>query len=425
MAEIKEAIPEHTELCPYCDTIVEIPRINEGERYRCPCCNNIIISLYKNPILKPFLYAIIALFLFVSTELIPFIKIDCAGTSLSMNLRETITTLYDSDFKIISIFVYVFMQLIPLLCILSIIFINGVFLLKKRNNFQKFLARHLFLIREWSMVDVFLIGILVSLIKLYSMVDVEILGGFWCFFLFCFFYKSSLSSMQKYHIWSKLLKRKKFYNRLNIVHQTGKNNNLALCENCLSINDISNKRCTCCNYKIRQRKNHSVQKSLAFLIAAIIFYIPSNIFPMMITLYMGKYSYSTILEGVEFMWNTESYFVAIVIFIASIMIPIIKIAILIFIIYSIQFCKTKSLIGKTKLYRLTEFIGKWSMVDVFVVTIMSTLIQMGSILSIYPGVGAISFCGVVLLTMLSANSLDIRELWIESNNSKEKALQKN
>lgn len=115
------------------------------------------------------------------------------------------------------------------------------------------------------------------------------------------------------------------------------------------------------------------------------------------------------------MWTTNSYTVAVIIFIASILIPILKIAILVFLIYSIYFCKNTRLIGKTKLYRMTEFIGKWSMVDVFVVTIMSTLIQMGSLLSIYPGVGSVSFCSVVLLTMLSANSLDIRELWVEES----------
>lgn len=415
MARQQESIPEHSELCPYCDTFVEIPKINEGERFRCPCCHNGIISLHKNPVLKPFIHALIALFLFICTELIPFIEINCSGVSVQMNIRETVTNLYDSDYKIISIFVYLFIQVIPLFCVLSILLINGSILFHRTNRITNFFARQFFLLKEWTMVDVFLIGIMVSLIKLYSMVDVTLLGGFFCFALFSYFYISSVSAQQKYFIWSKLKKRNKFKYDLKNIGHSGIKEHLVLCDNCHTINEEVNTKCVVCNYKIRPRKIHSLQKSLAYLIAAILLYIPSNIFPMMVTVYLGSTSYSTILEGVQFMWSTNSYTVAVIIFIASILIPVLKIAILVFLIYSIYFCKNTRLIGKTKLYRMTEFIGKWSMVDVFVVTIMSTLIQMGSLLSIYPGVGSVSFCSVVLLTMLSANSLDIRELWVEES----------
>lgn len=411
-----ETIPKHIELCPFCDSIIEIPQINEGERFRCHCCNNVIISLHKSPIVKPLIYSLVALFLFICTELIPFIEVNCSGVSVIMNIRETVTSLYEDDFKVMSAFVYIFMQVIPLFCLISIIIVNFSFLLKKQNALQRFLSHNFFIFKNWSMVDVFLIGILVSLIKLYSMVNVTLLGGFICFCLFSFFYINAVNSQKKYFVWNKLLKRKKFEIDLKIINDTGLKNNLIFCQNCNSINSIHNERCLDCNYKIEKRKNKSLQKSIAFLIAAIILYIPSNLLPMMITVYLGKTSYSTIFEGVQFMWETDSRMVAIIIFIASVMIPILKILILLFIIYSIQFNKTMRLVGKTKLYILTEFIGKWSMVDVFVVTIMTTLLQMGSLLSIYPGFGAISFCAVVLLTMLSANSLDIRNLWIDDYN---------
>lgn len=142
-----------------------------------------------------------------------------------------------------------------------------------------------------------------------------------------------------------------------------------------------------------------------------ILYIPANILPIMVTESLGQQTYSTILGGVVLLWNMGSYPVALVIFIASVLVPIVKMLAIGWLCWSVHTHRPHHRRGRTRLYRLTEFIGRWSMVDVFVVAILVALIRMGKLMSVYPGSAALAFAGVVVLTMLSAMSFDPRLLW--------------
>ena len=137
---------------------------------------------------------------------------------------------------------------------------------------------------------------------------------------------------------------------------------------------------------------------------------------MMITFYMGSGEESTILEGVIVLWELKSYFVSMVIFIASVCIPILKILVLFYLCYvylSFKRAKKKKLLGI--LFRVVEFIGKWSMVDVFVVAIMVSIVRMGNIMIIDPGSALVSFGAVVILTILAAKQFNPKLLWINLN----------
>ena len=117
------------------------------------------------------------------------------------------------------------------------------------------------------------------------------------------------------------------------------------------------------------------------------------------------------MGGVLLMWEHGSYPVALVIFVASIMVPLAKLGSLIWLCWSVSRKETRLLRQRTSLYRITEFVGRWSMVDVFVVAILVALIQLGGILTIRPGPAALAFSGVVIITMLAAESFDPRLIW--------------
>ncbi|WP_395340767.1 paraquat-inducible protein A [Ningiella sp. W23] len=201
-------------------------------------------------------------------------------------------------------------------------------------------------------------------------------------------------------------------NRPSQSHKRASDLGLASCTRCLSLTDVrKHSHCTLCNKRLYLRRPNSVQKTLALLLTAMLFYIPANIYPIMKTDVLGSEEGSTIIGGVLLFLDHGSYFVAFVIFTASVIIPVAKMLIIAWLCYCVKVRETMKYKELTDLYLLTEFIGKWSMVDVFVVAILVALVQISGIIAIHPGVAVQAFAIVVLLTMLSAQQFDVRLIW--------------
>ena len=142
-----------------------------------------------------------------------------------------------------------------------------------------------------------------------------------------------------------------------------------------------------------------------------VLYLPANLLPLMVTTTFGTATRSTIAGGILLLWQDGSYPTAIIIFVASLLVPILKILMLLWLCYSVWQAQAHSLKERTVLYQLTEFIGRWSMVDVFVVALLVALFQFGAVLAVEPGAAALAFCGVVVFTMLAAQAFDPRLIW--------------
>jgi paraquat-inducible protein A len=183
---------------------------------------------------------------------------------------------------------------------------------------------------------------------------------------------------------------------------------LILCPNCRAVNLNKGKKnyCRRCESPIYHHKHFSTEKSWAFLITAIIAYIPANLYPMLITQQFGQQEGSTIFGGVVLLWEHGSYPIAVVIFIASIMIPLLKFLLLLYLLISVKYPLGKDKkISKHSLYYFTEAIGPWSMIDVFVVAILAALIHLNSV-SIIAGTAATAFALSVFFTLLAAHAFD-------------------
>lgn len=189
------------------------------------------------------------------------------------------------------------------------------------------------------------------------------------------------------------------------------NKGLACCNICHLLSPVAMQRCPRCNASLHLRYPHSIQRTLALIFTAILFYIPANLYPIMTTTILGDETSSTILSGVVLFVEHGSYFVAFVIFTASVLIPLAKIIIILWLCYATSKQSRLSKAELTRLYRATEFIGKWSMIDIFVVAILVALVQVSSIMAIEPGTAAQAFAGVVILTMLAAHQFDVRLMW--------------
>lgn len=174
-------------------------------------------------------------------------------------------------------------------------------------------------------------------------------------------------------------------------------------------------RCPRCNSGLSFRKHASLQRTWAFLIGAAVCYIPANVLPVMTTTTATGAESDTILQGVVFLWSPTGWPLSIIVLIASIMIPIAKIAALSYLLISVQRGSTENNEQRIRLYRIVEIVGRWSMVDVFVDTFTAALVQLQPLMSVEPGPGLVFFAAVVVLTMLAAASFDPRLIWDPSS----------
>jgi len=199
--------------------------------------------------------------------------------------------------------------------------------------------------------------------------------------------------------------------KAGVLDPTAANQGLVNCTLCHRLSSIDAVRCCRCGSRLNSRHPRSIQLTLALVVTAILFYIPANLFPIMTTELLADKSPSTIMGGVILFIKHGSYFIAAIIFTASVLVPMAKMVAIFWLCYCASNAKTLNHYELTRLYRVTEFVGKWSMVDVYVVAILVALIQVSGLMSIQPGIAASAFATVVILTMISAQQFDIRLIW--------------
>ncbi len=162
---------------------------------------------------------------------------------------------------------------------------------------------------------------------------------------------------------------------------------------------------------MHMRKHASLSTTWALIAAAILLYVPANLMPMMVTASLLGSQEDTIMSGVVFLWQSGSWPLATVVFFASVMVPLLKIIALIYLTASAQRRSRHNLIQRTRLYRLVEFVGRWSMLDIYVITILVALVQFQGLATIQAGPAAVAFGAVVVVTMFAAMSFDPRLIW--------------
>ncbi len=169
--------------------------------------------------------------------------------------------------------------------------------------------------------------------------------------------------------------------------------------------------CPRCGATMHRRKPNSLKRTWALVLAAFTFYIPANLLPITVVTSLGKAQADTIMSGVIYFIRTGMWPIALVIFVASVLVPMLKLIILLYLLISVQRNSTWRPKDRTRLYRITEAVGRWSMVDIFVVTILVALVNLGSLATIQAGPGAGFFAAVVVITMFAAMSFDPRLIW--------------
>lgn len=207
-------------------------------------------------------------------------------------------------------------------------------------------------------------------------------------------------------------------------HDSAASQTQIACHTCYKVSPARIGHCPRCHAPLHSRKPASIQRTLALLITASLLYIPANLYPIMITSHLGQAEPSTILGGILTLIEMEAYPVATIIFLASVIVPLAKLIALFYLCWAVTALDSRglsnedSLKKQTQLFRIAEFMGKWSMVDVFVVSILVALVQIQGLMTVEPGIAGLSFSAVVIITMIAAESFDPRLIWDLRTSSK-------
>jgi len=206
---------------------------------------------------------------------------------------------------------------------------------------------------------------------------------------------------------------------VSATEHTARAASLASCHDCGKLSRVDRAHahglhCPRCGAVLHLRKPNSVQRTWALVIAAAICYVPANLLPVMTVTSLGKPVSDTIMSGVVYFIEHGDWPLALVIFTASVFVPMMKLAILTFLLISVQLRSSWRPVERTRMYRLTEAIGRWSMVDIYVITIMVALVRLGNLATIEASAGAVFFGAVVVITIFAAESFDPRMIWDRS-----------
>jgi paraquat-inducible protein A len=274
-------------------------------------------------------------------------------------------------------------------------------------------------LRPWSMVEIYLLGLLVAYVRLSGMAVVDLgpavfaLGGLMVIMVLADY------TLDDQAVWEAMEPRNRRQRRTLDLNPATADRPAANqhrwrigCDTCGLVSRAApGMRCSRCGLRLRDRIPASLQRTWAFALAALVLYIPANIYPVLTVVRLGADQPSTILGGVRELIEADMWPLAALVFFASVAVPVLKLIGLGILLISTHTGTSWGLHDRTILYRVVDAVGRWSMIDIFMESILVALVQFGQLASVYPGPGAIAFAAVVILTMLAARSFDPRLMW--------------
>jgi paraquat-inducible protein A len=400
-------------VCSCCDLIINIPRFNEKQVALCPHCRHKLSAADVNRDSRVVALSFSALLMLLSGMFYPFISFSSNGITQTITLPDAARILFNYDSEILGLFIDLSIIALPMSLLVILIPLHLGVLKALPEAIARRLLKFTLALEPWIMSEIFLIGVLVSMVKIMSLADISFGISFWAYGCFVVLYIATLANLNRPRLWAQIKPIQILKEAEHAKRAIDKN--IKACHVChqLCIGDV----CTRCHSKAYVRHPHSVQKAAAWLVTSIVCYIPANVLPIMHTISLGDATPSTLIGGVLTLWQSGSYPIAAIIFLASVVVPLAKALVLSFLCIMVTQPANRHTKGYTRIYQLTEFIGKWSMIDVFVVAILVALVQLGNLMSVTPGLGIVFFTAMVICQMMAAHAFDPRLLWDSPKNN--------
>ena len=383
-----------------------VPPLTPGAVAECGRCDTILRRGRSAPLTRPLAYSLTALAFFLLAATLPFMTVSAAGRSNANTLLTGPEQLDYTGFPSLALVVLAFSVIMPLVKIaIMLVVLLGL----RAANPPRWLPRAwswIEALSPWAMIEVFLLGVFVAYTRLTAIAHVDIGPALYSLAACMLAMVAADNSIDRETVWETLEAR-------GLVHGgTPRGRTKLSCGTCrLVCRSEDGQPCPRCGSTLRRRKRDSLSRTAALLLAAAIFYIPANLYPVLNLTRLGRGGPSTIVGGVIELLQANMYPLAALVFFASVTVPLLKLGSLTWMVWRTRRGSSTNLRQRTRLFRIVDFIGRWSMIDVFMISILTALVRLGFLATVVPQVGAVAFAAVVIITMFAAAAFDPRLMW--------------
>ena len=395
--------------CHDCGLYLRAKALPESSTAKCPRCGAGLYGRTNRGIDHAIALSIAGLVLFAIANIYPFMTFKLEGREQVSTLITGVLEFLDQGLWPLAVLVLAVTIVIPLAKMLGTlaVLIPVRYGLRVRGLGRLF--RIVEIMHPWAMMEVFMLGVLVAYVKLTDLAILELGPALFAFTALIFVLAAAESSIEPREIWTALGDQ-----GLRKMPDRHKRHHLAGCHACGLVLDLSGQAhaaCPRCGSHMHHRKRDSLNRTWALVITAFILYIPANLFPVMTVISFGRGHPDTILSGVKAFIEADMWPLALLVFFASVTVPMLKLWGLVFLLISVQRKSSWRLRDRAVLFRIIESVGRWSMIDIFMISILIALVKLEAIATIEPGIGATSFAGVVVVTMIASMMFDPRLMW--------------
>jgi paraquat-inducible protein A len=407
------AEPAESLACPDCGLIQRIPWKMGGEVVECARCDRVLSSPTAGRVDLPLALALCALLLLVAAVAAPMMSVSTLGAARSSWLSSGVQVLGRQGFPELAVLVFVCTVFLPLVYVAALVWVlaNLRFARGAAPESPELgrVYRWVLVLRPWMMIEVFLIGVFVAYTRMEAVATVDIHVGGWCLLAATFALLLALTQVDDRTVWAALHKKGVRGDRPSV---RARGNPLA-CTTCDLIVGAMAEGTACprCQARLHRRKPDAFRRTLALLLAGYLLYIPANLLPVVTIVQFGRVEHDTIMSGVFELIRNDLWPLAVIVFVASIVLPLTKLFGLTWMLIAIQLRSAHLLQTRTRLFRTIDLIGRWSNIDVFMASVLVSLLQFGALTSVRVGSGLLAFAAVVVITMVATLTFDTRLMW--------------
>ena len=403
--------------CHECDLLHERIALEASSRAQCSRCGAALYRAVGHGVERPLALALAALGLFLLAHAFPFVSLNIEGRTEQNLVISGIITLWNEGLIDLAILVSLTSVVFPLLIILGMLWLTIPLKLGVRSvPGAGHVYRYMHVLGPWSLLAVFMLGALVAFVKLLDLASVIPGASMFAFAALMLVATAANSTFVPQFLWPPEDDAHAWFVPGVALGHTAKDLGLLGCHVCTALTPLDaaahGAPCHRCGVGLHEhRKADSLKRTWALVIAAGLMVVPANVYPVMTVVQLGRGEPSTIMSGVVALIDGGMWGLAMIVFFASIVVPLAKLTMLVYLLISVQRRSAWRPVDRTRLYRVTEVVGAWSMVDIFLVGILSALVNLDALATIEPGIGASYFGAVVVLTMFAAQSFDPRLIW--------------
>ncbi len=393
--------------CPDCGLFQHLPALAAGDVAVCRRCDAHLRKAHRNSLNRALWCYLGALVLLLLAMQLPFLSLRSVGRLYTASIFTGPARLGDHGMWEISLVVLTTLVGVPVLQLgLILTVLLGVRLPRPPRVLPR-LWSWVEALRPWSMVEVFLLGAFVAYTRLQAIATVDVGPALYALAGVMLCMVAADVELDHEDVWEAFEAR-----GLSADVPPQPQYGLIGCDCCgLVVQARPRSRCPRCRSRLRLRKPYSLNRCWALAGAAVCLYVPANIYPILTLIRLGRGQPSTIIGGVIELAQAQMWPLALLVLLASIVVPLFKLVALFSMLVMTADGSAARLRGRTRLYRFVDSIGRWSMIDVFMLTILVALVRLGFVATVLPGIGAVAFAAVVVLTMFAAASFDPRLMW--------------